>query len=214
MTLKLYFHPLSSYSHKALIALYENDIAFERRPVDNAQYAAELKALWPIARFPVLRDDARDWTVPEASIIIEYLAQHYPGPVKIVPEDADRARQVRLRDRFFDNYLHAHVQKFAFDHMRPEGTRDAYGVEQAKAQYFVALDMVEQSLAGKTWAMGDDFTMADCAAAPPLFYGNRFFGPFRASHPAAAAYLERLMARPSYARALREAEPYFHFLPK
>lgn len=214
MTLKLYFHPLSSYSHKALIALYENAIAFEPRPVDDAQNAAELKALWPVMRFPLLRDDARDWTVPEASIIIEYLAQHYPGTIRLLPDDADRARQVRLRDRFFDNYLHAHVQKFAFDHVRPAGTHDAYGVEQAKQQYFVALDMVEKSLAGKSWAMGEDFTMADCAAAPPLFYGNRFFGPFRDSHPVTAAYLERLMARPSYARALREAEPYFHMLPK
>ena len=214
MTLKLYFHPLSSYSHKALIALYENAIAFEPRPVDNAQYADELKAFWPLMRFPVLRDDARDWTVPEASIIIEYLAQHHPGPVRLVPDDPDLARQVRLRDRFFDNYLHAHVQKFAFDRIRAQGNHDEYGVAEAKKQYFAALDMLEKSLAGKTWAMGEEFTMADCAAAPPLFYGNRFFGPFRDSHPQATAYLERLMARPSYARALREAAPYFHLLPK
>jgi len=214
MTLKFYFHPLSSYSHKALIALYENGIAFEPRSVSDARHAAELEELWPVMRFPLLRDEARDWTVPEASIIIEYLAQHYPGPVKLVPDDPDCARQVRLRDRFFDNYLHAHVQKFAFDHVRPEGTHDAYGVAQAKQQYFVALGMVEKALAGRTWAMGEAFTMADCAAAPPLFYGNRFFGPFRDSHPLTTAYLERLMARPSYARALREAEPYFHMLPK
>lgn len=214
MTLKLYFHPLSSYSHKALIAFYENDIAFEPKSVGDPANAAELKRLWPLMRFPLLRDEARDHTVPEATIIIEYLAQHYPGSVRLVPADPDRARQVRMRDRFFDNYLHAPVQKFAFDFLRPEDKRDPYGVAESKAMYFTALDMVETSMANKTWAMGDEFTMADCAAAPPLFYGNRFFGPFDATHPNATAYLRRLMARPSYARALREAEPYFELLPK
>jgi glutathione S-transferase len=214
MTLKLYFHPLSSYSHKALIALYENDTAFEPKSVSDADNAAELKRLWPLMRFPVLRDEARAHTVPEASIIIEYLGLHYPGGVKLVPDDPDRARQVRMRDRFFDNYLHAQVQKFAFDKRRPEDSRDAYGVEQARVEYFAALDLLETSMAAKTWAIGDEFTMADCAAAPALFYGNRFFGPFRESHPNSAAYLDRLMARESYARALREAQPYFHMLPK
>jgi len=213
MSLELYLHPLSSYSHKALIAFYENDVAFEPRRVDDPVIYDELKSIWPLARFPLLRDTARDRIVPEASIIIEYLAQHYPGKVKLVPDDADLARQVRMRDRFFDNYLHAQVQKFAFDHVRPADQRDAYGVEEARAMYFKALDMVESSMASKTWAMGDDFTMADCAAGPPLFYGNRFFGPFNDTHKNATAYLERLMSRPSYARALDEAKPFFHYLP-
>ncbi|HZF16846.1 MAG TPA: glutathione S-transferase family protein [Steroidobacteraceae bacterium] len=214
MTLKLYLHPLSSYCHKALIAFYENDIPFEAKRVDDANVAAEFRKLWPIGRFPLLRDDSRDATVPESTIIIEYLALHYPGKTRLVPDDPDAARKVRMRDRFFDNYLHTCVQKFAFDRLRPEDKRDAYGVDEAKAMYAKALDLVETAMAGSTWVMGDEFTMADCAAAPALFYGNRFFGPFRPTHGNAAAYLDRLMARPSYARALKEAEPYMHLLPK
>jgi glutathione S-transferase len=206
-------HPLSSYCHKALIALYENDISFEARRVDDPAVFSELKSLWPIGRFPVLRDESRDRLVPEASIIIEYLAQHYPGKVKLIPDDPDLARQVRMRDRFYDNYLHAPMQKFAFDRGRPQDKRDPYGVDEARALYRTALDMVETSMASKTWAMGDEFTMADCAAAPTLYYGNRFFGPFRETHKNATAYLDRLCARPSYARALEEAKPFFHFLP-
>lgn len=213
MTLKLYMHPLSSYCHKALIAFYENDIPFEKMRVDDAGVGAEFKKMWPVGRFPVLHDDSRDAMVPESSIIIEYLALHYPGKVKLIPDNPDLARKVRMRDRFFDNYLHAAVQKFAFDSLRPKDKHDTYGVDEARAMYRTALDMVETAMAGSQWALGDDFTMADCAAAPPLFYGNRFFGSFRSSHKNAAAYLDRLMARPSYARALKEAEPYFHMLP-
>jgi glutathione S-transferase len=214
MALELYLHPLSSYCHKVLIALYENGIPFEPKRVDDPAVARELKAMWPVARFPVLRDTSRGVTVPESSIIIEYLALHYPGPVKLLPDDPDGALQVRLCDRFFDNYLHAPMQKFAFDSMRPAEKRDAYGVEEAKAMHRTALDRLESDMAGRTWAMGDDFTLADCAAAPVLFYGDRFFGPFRETHPRTMAYLARLMARPSYARALREAEPYMHLVPK
>jgi len=214
LNLKLYLHPLSSYCHKALIAFYENDIPFEARLLDNATVAEELKRLWPIGRFPVLRDESRGWTIPESSIIIEYLALHYPGKVKLIPEDPDLARQVRMRDRFFDNYMHTPMQKYAFESLRPQDRRDPYGLEEAKRLYRTALDMLDSEMAGKAWAMGDEFTMADCAAAPPLFYGNRFYGPFRSTHKNAAAYLDRLMARPSYARALKEAEPYMHMLPK
>jgi glutathione S-transferase len=213
MTLALYLHPLSSYCHKALIAFYENDIPFEAKVVDNANTADELKKLWPIGRFPVLRDTARERTVPESSIIVEYLALHYPGKVKLVPEDPDLARQVRMRDRFFDNYLHSPMQKFGSDRRRPENQRDPAGVQEARALYRTALDLLESVMADKTWVMGEEFTMADCAAAPALFYGDKFYGPFRQSHKNAMAYLDRLMERPSYARALREAEPYMHLLP-
>jgi glutathione S-transferase len=207
-------HPLSSYCHKALIAFYENDIPFEAKLLDDASVAGEFKKMWPIGRFPVLRDESREAMVPESSIIIEYLGLHYPGKVKLVPDDPDLARKVRMRDRFFDNYMHTPMQRYAFDQLRPENKRDAYGVEEAKAMYRTALDMVETAMAGSTWAMGGEFTMADCAAAPPLFYGNRFYGSFRSTHKNAAAYLDRLMARPSYARVLKEAEPYMHMLPK
>lgn len=213
MTLELYLHPLSSYCHKALIAFYENGIPFAPRRVDDPTVYSELKSLWPMARFPVLRDVSRGVTVPESSIIIEFLARNYPGPVQLIPDDPDRALQVRLADRFFDNYLHTPMQKFAFDRNRPAEKRDPYGLEEAKAVYRRALDRFESEIAGRAWAMGDEFTLADCAAAPALFYGDRFFGPFRESHPSAMAYLDRLIARPSYARALREAEPYMHLLP-
>jgi glutathione S-transferase len=213
MNLQLYMHPLSSYCHKALIAFYENDIPFEAKRIDDASVGAEFKKMWPVGRFPVLRDESRDAMVPESSIIIEYLALHYPGKVKLLPDDPDLARKVRMRDRFFDNYLHAPIQKFAFDRLRPQDKRDSFGVDEARTMYRTALDMLETAMAGSTWAMGGDFTMADCSGAPPLFYGNRFFGPFRSSHKNAAAYLDRLMARPSYARVLKEAEPYFHMLP-
>jgi glutathione S-transferase len=134
MTLKLYYHPLSSFCHKALIALYENATPFEPVMVDffNEESAAQFKALWPIAKIPVLRDEARDRTVPETSIIIEYLAQHYPGRANLVSSDADMARQIRLRDRFYDLYVHVPMQKVVVDRMRPEGKNDPFGVEEAK----------------------------------------------------------------------------------
>jgi glutathione S-transferase len=214
MTLKLYMHPLSSYCHKVLIAFYENDTPFEVKQLDDAAVAGEFKAMWPMARFPLLRDEKRDHIIPESSIIIDYLALHYPGKVKLVPDDPDRARQVRMRDRFFDNYMHTPMQKFSADRLRPENKRDPLGVDEARAMYRTALDMVESEMADKTWAMGNEFTMADCAAAPALFYGDKFFGPFRETHKNAMAYLDRLMARPSYARALEEAKPYMHLVPK
>jgi glutathione S-transferase len=212
--LKLYLHPLSSYCHKVLIALYESDIPFERKILGDASTMNELKSLWPIGKFPVLRDDGRDQTVPESSIIIEYLAQHYPGKVKWFPEDRELALQVRLWDRIFDNFLHAPMQKYAADQLRPADRRDTYGVEEAASRFRSTLDTVEAHMSGKTWAVGQDFTLADCSAAPPLFYGDIFYGPLRESHPRTRAYLDRLMARPSYARALEEAKPYMHMLPK
>jgi glutathione S-transferase len=174
----------------------------------------ELKSLWPIGKFPVLRDDGRDQTIPESSIIIEYLAQHYPGKVKWLPEDRELALQVRLWDRIFDNFLHAPMQKYAADQLRPADRRDSYGVEEAASRYLSTLDTIEAHMSGKNWAVGQEFTLADCAAAPPLFYGDIFYGPIRESHPRTGAYLDRLMARPSYARALEEAKPYMHMLPK
>jgi len=213
--LELYFHPLSNYCQKALVALYENETPFDARLVDlsNESERAALLKLWPIGKFPVLRDHARDQTVPEASIIIEYLAQHYPGKTELVPADPDLARQTRLRDRFYDLYVTEQVGKIVGDKLRPEGQRDAYGVEQAKARMRGAYDMIEQDVAGKTWAMGDSFTMADCAAAPALFYANMLI-PLGDSHKQAASYLGRLMERPSFARAVREAQPYLALMPK
>jgi glutathione S-transferase len=215
MSLKLYLHPLSSFCWKALIALYENDTPFEAVIVhlNEEKSRADFLKIWPGGKFPVLRDEARGRTIPESTIIIEYLAQHYPGKSKLVYDDPDLARQTRLRERFFDLYIHVHMQKVMGDNLRPQGQRDPFGVEHAKSQIRNAYDMLEGDLANKTWAMGDDFTMADCAAAPALFYGS-MAEPIGSAHKNVAAYLERLKQRPSFARALKEAEPYFAMIPK
>jgi glutathione S-transferase len=215
MSLKLYYHPLSSFCWKVLIALYENDTPFEPVLVnlgDAAEREAFLK-LWPVGRFPVIEDTTRDWMVPESSIIIEYLAQHYPGRTKLVPDDADKARQVRMRDRFFDLNLQVPMQKIVGDRLRPAGNKDPLGVEQARAQVRTAYAMIEGDMASKRWAMGDDFSMADCAAAPALVYGDKVM-PLGGEFPSTAAYLKRLTERPSFARVLEEAEPYQAMFPK
>jgi glutathione S-transferase len=214
MSLTLHFHPLSSYCMKALIALYETETPFERQIVNlsnEAERAAFVK-LWPLGKFPVLRDDARDLTIPESTIIIEYLAQHHPGKTALIPADADRARDTRLRDRFFDLYVHTYMQRIVGDKLRPADKRDPYGVEQATAQIELAYTMIDDQMRTGPWAMGDTFTMADCAAAPALFYANKVV-PLGDRHPSTSAYLGRLSDRPSFARVLAEAKPYFAMFP-
>jgi glutathione S-transferase len=213
MSLKLYFHPLSSFCHKVLIALYETGAPFEPCMVDLMGNAAEFKKIWPIGKIPVLRDEAKDRTIPETSIIIEYLAQHYPGQTQLFPQDRDLCRQMRLRDRFYDLYVHVPMQKVVVDRLRPPGKNDPYGVEEAREMMRTSLGMIDAEMANNRWAMGETFTMADCAAAPALFYAD-VVAPFRETHKNAAAYLDRLMQRPSYARVLKEAEPYFAMIPK
>lgn len=215
MTLKLYFHPFSSFCQKALIALYENDTPFEKKIVEFADSASrrEFLEIWPIGKFPVLVDEGRDHMVPESSIIIEYLAQHYPGPVQLLPADAEGARQMRMRDRFFDLYVNVPMQKIVTDRLRPAGKNDEYGVDQARKTLQTSLGMIDEDMSKKTWAMGGAFTMADCAAAPALWYAN-LVAPFSKTHANATAYLDRLTKRPSFARALKEAEPYRAAFPK
>jgi glutathione S-transferase len=213
--LTLHYHPLSSFCQKVLMALYENDTPFERQIVDlgdPGQRAAFLE-LWPIGKFPVLRDHLRDRTVPESSIIIEYLAQHYPGKPPLVPMDPDLARQSRMQDRFFDLNLQVPMQKIVGDRLRPAGQNDAFGVAQARAALQTALGMVDEDMVTKTWAMGQTFSMADCAAAPALYYAN-LVAPFGQTHPNAMRYFERLLARPSFARVVDEAAPYRALFPK
>ncbi len=215
MSLTLHFHPLSSFCHKALIALYENGTPFTPNIVnlmDEGERAA-LRKLWPIGKFPVLRDEARGETVPESTVIIEYLDQHYPGETRFIPAGGEQMRETRLRERFFDLYLHLPMQKIVGDRLRLEGKKDPHGVEEARTMADTALGMIGQEMAARRWAMGDAFTIADCAAAPPLFYLDKI-KPLAPKHPSAAAYLERLKQRPSYARVLREAEPYMQFFPK
>jgi glutathione S-transferase len=215
MSLTLHYHPLSSFCHKAMIALYENDTPFTPLIVNlgNEPSRSAFLKVWPMGKFPVIVDTSKQRTVPESSIIIEYLDQHYPGKTKFISTDPDVARQTRMRDRFYDLYLQVPMQKIVGDRIRPAGQKDAFGVEQAKAQLKTALDMTDQEMAHKTWAMGDTFTMADCAAAPALFYSAKVM-PFGATHKNAMAYLKRLMERPSYARTLKEAEPYFSMFPQ
>ena len=215
MPLKLYYHPLSSYCHKVLIALYENGTPFETQLVNlgDAKERADFVKLWPIGKFPVIRDEERGQTIPESSPIIEYLARHYPGPVPLVPADAELAWQVRSRDRFLDFYVHMEMQKVVGDRLRPADSKDPFGVKQARDRIATCYDMLEHDLASKTWMVGDTFTMADCSAAPALFYANKV-QPFETTHPSLKAYSGRLLERPSYKRTLEEAKPYFHMFPK
>ena len=215
MSLELYFHPLSSFCQKVLIALYENETPFVPHIVDlfDPVAAAEFKKIWPIGKFPVLRDDARNETVPESSIIVEYLDRHYRGPTRFIPDDFGRALQTRLRDRFYDLYVHLPMQKIMVDRLRPAGKQDPHGVEEARAQLRTSYAMIEQQMAKGVWATGEDFSLADCAAAPSLFYGSMVV-PFGDANRNLAAYFERLKARPSFARVRTEAEPYFQMVPK
>jgi len=215
MALTLYLHPLASYCWKALIALYESDTSFERHVVDLANETARANFLkvWPVGKFPVLRDEARGCTIPESTIIIEYLAQYYPGRVRLIPTDLDLARETRLRDRFYDLYVHEPMQKIVGDRLRPADKQDPYGVEQARAQLRASYGLIEGWMATQRWAVGDRFTMADCAASPSLFYANKVL-PFGDAHPNVTAYLSRLMQRPACTRVIEEAQPYFHMFPQ
>lgn len=213
MTLKLYYHPLSSYCHKALIALYENEIPFEPIVVDlgNEASSAPMRALWPVGKFPVLKDEARGHAIAESSVIIDYLDTHY-ATKRMIPEHADAAWKARMWDRFFDLYVMEKQGKLVEDNLRPEGARDPLGVTKAKEALAKSYAIFEDQLGDKAWATGDEFGLADCAAAPALFYA-RLAVPFPESTPKLAAYYERLVRRPSYLRALKEAEPFFHWVP-
>ena len=212
MALTLYYHPLSSFCWKALIALYDADIAFEKRQVnlqDPADRAA-FEAVWPLAKFPVLRDDGRGKTVPESTIIIDYLARTQPAAARLMPSDPDLAMQTRLLDRLVDAYIHGPFQQIVSERLRPEGQHDPYGVDRARAQIRSGYSLIAPMIA-RPWAMGEAFTMADCAALPALFYAD--YGVSLTDWPDLASYLGRLKARPSVARVLAEAEPFFQYFP-
>ena len=207
---RLYAHPFSSYSQKALIALYENDTPFDYRNLEDARANQELAVLWPMRRFPVLVDGDR--TVIEATCVIEYLDLHHPGPVKLVPADRDTALQVRMLDRFFDNYISTPQQKFVFDRLRPEAERDPRGVDDARAMLETAYAWLDRHMATREWAAGEAFSLADCGAAPFLFYAD-WTHPIDPGFAHVRAYRERLLARPSVKRAVDEARPYRSYFP-
>ncbi|MBN3803893.1 glutathione S-transferase family protein [Paraburkholderia sp. Ac-20336] len=212
MPLQLYAHPFSSYCQKVLTALYENGTPFEMRLLahDDPQIMAEFAALWPIKRFPVLVDGGR--TVAEASIIIEYLGLYHPGPVALLPADARAALDVRGMDRFFDNYISTPQQRIVYDSLRAEAERDPRGVAEARAMLDTAYAWLDKHMAGREWAAGDRFSLADCGAGPFLFYAD-WTHPIDPAFAHVRAYRQRLLARPSFARAVDEARPYRHFFP-
>lgn len=209
MTIELFAHPFSSYCQKVLIALYENDIPFTWRMMEDDGVGAELARIWPIAKFPVLREGTR--VVPEATMIIEYLEVHHRGQVTLIPDDPDAAILVRTMDRFFDNYIGGPQQKMVFDALRDPAARDPHGVEQAKAQFETAYRWLDGHMAGREWAAGD-FSLADCAAGPQLFYAD-WTWPIPEDCANVHAYRRRLMARPGFARAIDEARPYRPYFP-
>jgi glutathione S-transferase len=210
MPLTLYAHPFSSYSQKALIALYENNTPFSFQMLNDADGFAELAALWPHKKFPVLVDGAA--TVIEATIIIEHLAVHHPGPVCLIPTDGKAALSTRFMDRFFDNYVMTPMQKVVGDSLRDPGSRDSKGVAAAREELETSYAWLDSVMRDRQWATGEHYSLADCAAAPSLFYADwaheidRRFAHVR-------AYRARLLARPSVARAVDEARPYRGLFP-
>ncbi len=215
MALTLHLHPLSSYCQKVLIALYEKGTPFEAQMVNlgDAESAAAFRERWPVGKMPGLHDSTGDRAIAESSIIIEYLEQHYPGGTPLIPSEPSAALQVRFADRFYDLHVHDPMQRIVGDRLRPADKRDPYGVEAAKAVLQKSYGIVDRDLARepRTWATGEAFTLADCAAAPPLFFANKLV-PF-AGHGHLAAYFDRLSRRPSVARAFSEAEPFLKYFP-
>jgi glutathione S-transferase len=211
--LTLYSHPLASYCWKVLVALYESGIPFRNEIIEGLPKAnPSLSALWPIGKMPVLHDVARGQAVPETSIIIEYLQHYHPGAAKLIPEQTELQLDVRLWDRFFDLHVQTPMQKLVTDRMRPDDLKDPVGVDEAKAALDTGYAMLEQRMATRTWVAGEEFTLADCSAMPALFYAEAVH-PFSTSHPALAFYVDRLMARPSVQRTIRDAQPYLHLFP-
>jgi len=199
MSLILYSHPFASYCQKVLIALYETGTAFTAQLVDlgDAAQRDAFHALWPVGKMPVLHDIARDRVIPESSIVIEYLDRHYPGPAALIPADSALALAVRATDRFYDLHVQDPMQKIVLDRLRAEGEDDPTGVAEAHIRLRTAYGIIDREMAGRHWAVGADFTLADCAAAPALYYAD-LVSPLRPDFPRAAAYFERLKpARPS-----------------
>lgn len=211
MTIELFAHPFSSYCQKAIAAFYENDTPFALRALEpgGGPVFDALKALWPIGKFPVLREGER--VVFEATSIVEYLDVHHPGPVRFLPADPDAAIEVRMMDRFFDNYVATPQQRLVFDLIRPEAERNPADVREARALLDKAYAWLDARMAGREWAAGD-FSLADLSAGPQLFYAD-WSHPLDGRFPNVAAYRARLIARPAFARAIEEARPYRPFFP-
>ena len=210
MSIELFAHPFSSYSQKVLIALYADGTPFEYRMLspEHPQNGAELGRLWPIGKFPLLVDGGR--AIPESTPIIEHLQANHRGAHEWIP-DGGRGREARLLDRIFDAYVMTPMQRIVFEALRPDDAKDPFGVQQARGLLESAYDWLEQRLPEDGWAAGD-FSLAECAAAPSLFYADwvEEIGP---SRPRLAAYRARLLAHPAVARCVEEARPYRPLFP-
>ncbi|MBL6752072.1 MAG: glutathione S-transferase family protein, partial [Nevskia sp.] len=209
--MKLYYFPLSTYSQKALIAFHEKQVPFEPVLVDlrDPQQRAQYQKTYPLGKVPLLVRD-NGWMIPESTIIIEFLDTHSERGQRLIPADPERARQTRFMDRMMDLYLDNNVITLVFQSWKPPAQRDQEAIEQARRQIGITYDYMERALAGKPWLTGDEFSMADCAAAPALLYAQQHC-PF-ADRPNISAYWERLRARPSYAKVLAEVMPYLEKL--
>lgn len=214
MSLTLHYHPLASFCWKTLVALYENGTPFTPEFVDlsNEEARNRFYKISPTGKFPVIVDSARNQTLLESTILNEYLDVHYPGPVPLIPKDADQALEARTWDRFFDFYVHIPMQKIVLDNLRPEGKRDEFGVNEAKDILKKSYETLNAHLATHAWCIGDTFSLADCSAMPALYYAMRVV-PLDASHTHIARYTKALFARPACARVLKEAEPYLKNIP-
>ena len=210
MSLTLYAHPFSSYCQKVLVALYENDVPFEYRSLEDPSAMAELKARWPFARFPILVDDGR--TIVESTIIIEHLMLTRRGRVRWLPDDPLEALEVRFLDRFFDNDVMTAMQKPVFEAIRKDNARRDEAMAEASRALDLAYGWLEQRLAGRTWAAGETLSLADCAAAPSLFYAD-WVHAIAPAFPTLRAYRSRLVAWPAFARAVDEARPFRPYFP-
>ena len=212
MTLQLFAHPFSSYCWKVMIALYENDLPFDLRMLDpdHPDNGAEWARLWPLRKMPVLLDGDRP--VMETSVIIEHLQLFHPGPVRLIPTNPAMVVEMRMLDRIFDSYVMTPVTTLVLDAMRGEARRDAQSLDEARAMLDTAYAWLDERLGGREWAIGDAFTLADCAAAPSLFYAD-WAQPIPEAHASLRAYRARLLARPSVARAVDGGRPYRAYFP-
>jgi glutathione S-transferase len=212
MTLELYAHPFSSYCQKVLIALYENATPFELKMLaqETPEHYAALSRLWPLRKFPLLVENAQP--IVESSVIIEYLGLHHPGPVVLVPADSKGALEVRFMDRFFDNYVMTPMQRIVGDFLRAREKRDPQTILDAHIGLDTAYAWLDERMANRSWASGNDFTLADCAAAPALFFAD-WVRPIADTQVHLRAYRDRLLARPSIVRVVNEARPFRHFFP-
>jgi glutathione S-transferase len=210
LSLTLYAHPFAAYCWKVLIALYENATPFAYRVIEDAAGWGELEALWPIKKFPLLRDG--ETTIVESSVIVEYLMLHHPGNAPMIPASANAALQVRFMDRFFDHYVMTPMQTLVSDRMRAEKERDAKGVADARKKLDVAYAWLEQRVTPEAWLCGG-FSLAECSAAPALFYAD-WVHPLGDRFPGVCAYRRRVLSRSSVARVVDEARPYRKLFPQ